>query len=261
MFSPVLLLFPATLFNWQPTTSGRIWLLSRAAPSLTTLMQFLLTYVNRKGRKFNFRTREVHRLIKQITTIFPALFNLQGYTKPREYIVTEWPLHKTLGEFWSLVYDHECSAVVVICNPPPNSVSGVFINELSCFTFWFYKVHLFVFLVVYIYSSRIEWSGLGFCFHAQWVVLMKVSLLLLKQQQFPQFWPEKRRSSQKFGPVFTVTCKTSKHYTNIKTWEFSINKKVRCGFSLLQIELKWIETGGKYRDWNGSVDDVVLIYS
>lgn len=117
-------------------------------------MQFLLTYVNRKGRKFNFRTREVHRLIKQITTIFPALFNLQGYTKPREYIVTEWPLHKTLGEFWSLVYDHECSAVVVICNPPPNSVSGVFINELSCFTFWFYKVHLFVFLVVYIYIKN-----------------------------------------------------------------------------------------------------------
>lgn len=70
-------------------------------------------------------------LIKQIIT----LSHLQGYTKPREYIVTEWPLHKTLGEFWSLVYDHECSAVVVICNPPPNSVSGVFITELSCLTF------------------------------------------------------------------------------------------------------------------------------
>lgn len=48
---------------------------------------------------------------------------LQGYTRPREYIVTEWPLKHTVGEFWSLVYDHECSAVVVLCAPPPNSVS------------------------------------------------------------------------------------------------------------------------------------------
>lgn len=50
------------------------------------------------------------------------LLLLQGYTKPREYIVTEWPLKQTVGEFWSLVYDQECSAVVVLCQPPPNSV-------------------------------------------------------------------------------------------------------------------------------------------
>lgn len=29
---------------------------------------------------------------------------------------------QTCGEFWSLVYDHECSAVVVLCQPPHNSV-------------------------------------------------------------------------------------------------------------------------------------------
>lgn len=54
---------------------------------------------------------------------------LQGYTKPREYIVTEWPLKHTVGEFWSLVYDQECSAVVVLLQPPPNSVS-VYIKRL-----------------------------------------------------------------------------------------------------------------------------------
>lgn len=53
-------------------------------------------------------------------------FHSQGYTKPREYIVTEWPLQKTCGEFWSLVYDHECSAIVVLCQPPPNSVRSKF---------------------------------------------------------------------------------------------------------------------------------------
>lgn len=51
----------------------------------------------------------------------------QGYTKPREYIVTEWPLKPTCGEFWSLVYDYDCAAVVVLCVPPHNSVS----NQLS----------------------------------------------------------------------------------------------------------------------------------
>lgn len=61
-------------------------------------------------------------------TIFNAL---QGYTKPREYIVTEWPLKQTCGEFWSLVYDHEASAVVVLCQPPHNSVS-ILERRLKC---------------------------------------------------------------------------------------------------------------------------------
>ena len=49
---------------------------------------------------------------------------LQGYTHPREYIVTEWPVVSTCSDLWSLVYDHDCSAVVVLCNPSPG-VSNV----------------------------------------------------------------------------------------------------------------------------------------
>ena len=47
----------------------------------------------------------------------------QGYTRPREYVVTEWPLPTTLGDVWSTVYDHDCSAVVVLTSPPPSSVN------------------------------------------------------------------------------------------------------------------------------------------
>ncbi|XP_017775215.1 PREDICTED: receptor-type tyrosine-protein phosphatase kappa isoform X2 [Nicrophorus vespilloides] len=56
------------------------------------------------------------------TDYINAVF-VDGYTKPREYIVTEWPLKPTCGEFWSLVYDYECSAVVILCVPPTNSQS------------------------------------------------------------------------------------------------------------------------------------------
>ncbi|XP_046662944.1 receptor-type tyrosine-protein phosphatase kappa-like [Homalodisca vitripennis] len=54
------------------------------------------------------------------TDYINAVF-VDGYTKPREYIVTEWPLKHTLGDIWSVVYDYECSAVVVLCVPPHNS--------------------------------------------------------------------------------------------------------------------------------------------
>ncbi|XP_026473499.1 receptor-type tyrosine-protein phosphatase kappa isoform X1 [Ctenocephalides felis] len=54
------------------------------------------------------------------TDYINAVF-VDGYTKPREYIVTEWPLKGTCGEFWSLVYDYECAAVVILCLPPKNS--------------------------------------------------------------------------------------------------------------------------------------------
>ena len=56
---------------------------------------------------------------------------LQGYTHPREYIVTEWPVVSTCSDLWSLVYDHDCSAVVVLCNPSPG-VSNVSQPQVWC---------------------------------------------------------------------------------------------------------------------------------
>ncbi|KAL1377780.1 hypothetical protein pipiens_016023 [Culex pipiens pipiens] len=65
----------------------------------------------------NFRPYLTSFQGNSFTDYINAVF-VDGYTKPREYIVTEWPLQKTCGEFWSLVYDHECSAIVVLCQPP-----------------------------------------------------------------------------------------------------------------------------------------------
>ncbi|XP_044746070.1 receptor-type tyrosine-protein phosphatase kappa isoform X2 [Coccinella septempunctata] len=68
----------------------------------------------------NFRPYLTSFQGNSFTDYINAVF-VDGYTKPREYIVTEWPLKSTGGEFWSLVYDYECSAVVVLCVPPSNS--------------------------------------------------------------------------------------------------------------------------------------------
>ncbi|XP_066954570.1 receptor-type tyrosine-protein phosphatase kappa isoform X2 [Macrobrachium rosenbergii] len=54
------------------------------------------------------------------TDYINAVF-VDGYTHPREYIVTEWPTSHTLGDLWSLVFDYDCSAVVVLCNPANSS--------------------------------------------------------------------------------------------------------------------------------------------
>ncbi|XP_042204541.1 receptor-type tyrosine-protein phosphatase kappa-like isoform X3 [Homarus americanus] len=48
---------------------------------------------------------------------------VDGYLRPREYIVSEWPLKSTTSDFWSLVYDHEVTSVVVLCNPSPLEAS------------------------------------------------------------------------------------------------------------------------------------------
>lgn len=52
--------------------------------------------------------------------LFPILYFLaaaKGYLRPREYVVAEWPLRSTISDFWSLVYDHDVTSVVVLCNP------------------------------------------------------------------------------------------------------------------------------------------------
>ncbi|XP_069361676.1 uncharacterized protein Ptp36E isoform X2 [Maniola hyperantus] len=68
----------------------------------------------------NFRPYLTSFQGNSFTDYINAVF-VDGYTKPREYIVTEWPLVLTQGEFWSLVYDYECAAVVVLCVPQKNS--------------------------------------------------------------------------------------------------------------------------------------------
>ncbi|CAH1965424.1 unnamed protein product [Acanthoscelides obtectus] len=68
----------------------------------------------------NFRPYLTSFQGNSFTDYINAVF-VDGYTKPREYIVTEWPIKSTCGEFWSLVYDYECSAVVILCVPPNNS--------------------------------------------------------------------------------------------------------------------------------------------
>ncbi len=42
--------------------------------------------------------------------------------------MTEWPLQSTCSDVWSLVYDHDCSAVVVLCNPT-SGVANVRIGQ------------------------------------------------------------------------------------------------------------------------------------
>lgn len=54
------------------------------------------------------------------------------------------------------------------------------------------------------------------------------------QTTYPSFWPEKSKM-EKYGPVFSVHSVSRKHYTNIKQWEYKVNKKVSivCTFSSL----------------------------
>jgi len=68
----------------------------------------------------NFRPYLTSFQGNSFTDYINAVF-VDGYTRPREYIVTEWPLQHTVGDLWSLVYDYDCSAVVVLHSPPANS--------------------------------------------------------------------------------------------------------------------------------------------
>ena len=50
------------------------------------------------------------------TDYINAVF-VDGHTQANDFIVTEWPLGNTLQNFWSMVYDHEVTTVVVLDSP------------------------------------------------------------------------------------------------------------------------------------------------
>ncbi|XP_076353567.1 receptor-type tyrosine-protein phosphatase kappa-like isoform X2 [Tachypleus tridentatus] len=68
----------------------------------------------------NFRPYLTSFQSNDSTDYINAVF-VDGYTRSKEYIITEWPLQKTVPDLWSLVYDHDCNSVVVLCNPPPSN--------------------------------------------------------------------------------------------------------------------------------------------
>ncbi|XP_067128847.1 tyrosine-protein phosphatase 99A-like isoform X4 [Centruroides vittatus] len=39
----------------------------------------------------------------------------QGFTKLREFIITQYPLQETIGDFWQMVWDHNSQTVVLMC--------------------------------------------------------------------------------------------------------------------------------------------------
>lgn len=68
------------------------------------------------------------------TDYINAVF-VDGFFQPKSMIVTEWPMLSTMANFWSMIYDHECSTIVVLNNPPiPGIVTRN--NNKSFVRFW-----------------------------------------------------------------------------------------------------------------------------
>lgn len=59
------------------------------------------------------------------TDYINAVF-VDGYNRAREYIVSEWPISSTQSDFWSLLYDHDCSSVVILSSPNESSAYPLF---------------------------------------------------------------------------------------------------------------------------------------
>lgn len=112
----------------------------------------------------NFRPYLTSFQSNDSTDYINAVF-VDGYTRSKEYIVTEWPLHKTISDFWSLVYDHECNSVILLANPSESST-------------------------------------------------------------YPSFLPSEKELRRRFGPVFSAEMVSYMHYQNIKSWIYTITKKI-----------------------------------
>ncbi|UXI21540.1 monocarboxylate transporter 12-like [Sarcoptes scabiei] len=64
----------------------------------------------------NFRPYLTSFQSNENTDYINAVF-VDGYTRSKEYIITEWPLKRTISDIWSLIYDHECNSVIILGNP------------------------------------------------------------------------------------------------------------------------------------------------
>lgn len=45
---------------------------------------------------------------------FWSISTLQSHKQPAAFIVTQHPLPNTMGDFWRLVFDYNCSSIVML---------------------------------------------------------------------------------------------------------------------------------------------------
>lgn len=54
----------------------------------------------------------------------PVLFLCQSHKQPAAFVVTQHPLPNTVADFWRLVFDYNCSSVVMLNEMDTAQVGG-----------------------------------------------------------------------------------------------------------------------------------------
>ncbi|CAG0914746.1 unnamed protein product, partial [Notodromas monacha] len=153
----------------------------------------------------------------------------RGYTRPKEYVVTEWPVKENVvPDFWSLVYDHDCPAIVVLCTPErspdenfnygeDDDVDDVPVQGLA-----FFRTNRMGKLFWCRPYSNVIWSAV----ESRYVLQALFESLLYQISREYSHWCRKSSRSRKYGNVFTLDMISKQDYPNIRSWIFRINKKI-----------------------------------
>ncbi|OQV13242.1 Receptor-type tyrosine-protein phosphatase kappa [Hypsibius exemplaris] len=54
---------------------------------------------------------------------------VDGFQRKNDFIVAEWPQKNTVFDIWSLIYDHDCSTVILLTDPAPSLDKPSFFHE------------------------------------------------------------------------------------------------------------------------------------
>ena len=47
---------------------------------------------------------------------------MQGYKHRKAYIATQFPLSNTMSDFWRMVWEHQCSSIILLCDTNDNDM-------------------------------------------------------------------------------------------------------------------------------------------
>ena len=53
-----------------------------------------------------------------------CMFSPQGYKQPKAFIIAQGPMSSTCEDFWKMVYDRKCGAIVMLSNLQENREVG-----------------------------------------------------------------------------------------------------------------------------------------